>query len=112
GRARPRPAAALLRPRQRGRDGPDPRLLPDPLGVRAAYLPDPLEPRRHGRRELLAGLLAARSRSLSRDDHAPPEAGRQEEPQAPPDPRALPGPADQALLRPRLPRAHAEVRAV
>ena len=55
-----RPVTALVRARQRSRDGPHPRLLRRPLGLRAAHVPDPLEPRGRGRRELLAGLLAAR----------------------------------------------------
>ena len=78
-----------LRPRQRGGDGPDPRLLRGPLGVRAAHVPDPVEPRRRRRRELLAGLLPARPRPLPRADDAPPEARAQEEPQAAPPARAL-----------------------
>ena len=107
----PRPRRdGLVRARQRGGDGPDPRLLRGPLGVRAAHLPDPLEPRWGRGRELLARLLPARARPLPRDDDAPPEARPQEEPQAAPAARAVPGPHDQALLRARLPGADAQVR--
>src|SRR5262245_30673694 len=75
-----------IRPRQRGRDVADPRFLRGPLGVRAAHIPDPVEPRWRRRRELLAGLLAARPEPVPRAHHAPPEARPQEEPQAPPAP--------------------------
>ena len=108
------PASAIdatrLRARQRGRVRPDPRLLPGPLGVRAAHVPDPVEPRRRRARELLARLLPARPGAVRRADHAPAEPRAQEEPQAAPAARAVPGPSDQALLRPRLPGADAQVR--
>src|SRR5687768_15443669 len=93
---------ASIRPRERSRDVADPRLLWRPLGVRAAHLPDPVEPRRRRRGELRAGLLPRGSRPVPRDDDAPPEARAQEEPQAPPPARALPGHPDQVVLRPRL----------
>ena len=47
---------------------------------------------------------------LPRDDDAPPEARPQEEPQAAPAARALPGPQRQAVLRARLPGPDAQVR--
>src|SRR6476646_10259396 len=99
-----------VRPCQRGRDVADPRLLRRALGLRAAHLPDPMEPRRRRRRELLARLLPARPRPLPRDDDAPPEARAQEEPQAAAIARALPGPQSEAVLRPPLPGADAQVR--
>ena len=99
-----------LRACQRGRDVPDPRLLRRALGVRAGHLPDPVEPRWRRHRELLAGLLPARSRPLPRDDDAPPEAGPAQEPQAPPAARAVPGPQRQAVLRAGLPGPDAQVR--
>src|SRR6185369_17529305 len=105
----PGPGSPGLRPCQRGRDGPDPRLLPDPLGVRAPHVPDSLEPRRNGRRELLARLLAAGPGAVPRDDDPSPEARPEEEPQAAPDPRALSGHPGQAVLRPRLPGPDAQV---
>src|SRR6185369_11848581 len=74
----PGPGSPGLRPCQRGRDGPDPRLLPDPLGVRAPHVPDSLEPRRNGRRELLARLLAAGPGAVPRDDDPSPEARPEE----------------------------------
>ena len=104
------PGDRLVRPRQRSRDGPHPRLLRRPLGVRAAHVPDPLEPRGRGGRELLARLLAARPGLLPRDDDAAPEARPQEEPEAAPPARAVPGGHGQAVLRPRLPGADAQVR--
>ena len=76
-----RPAArdrSAVRACERGGDGAHPRLLRDRLGVRAAYVPDPVESRGRRRREL-AGLLPGRARPLPRDDHPPPEARAQED---------------------------------
>src|SRR3972149_4972494 len=101
---------AGLRPRERGRDGPDPRLLRRPLGVRTTDLPDPVEPGRSRRRELLTGLLSPGTGSVPGDDHAEAAPGPEEEPQAATPARALSGSPDQALLRARLPRDHAQVR--
>src|SRR4029078_4680866 len=105
-----RPGRAIVRPRQRGGNGPHPRLLSGSLGVRAPHVPDPVEPGRRGRRELLARLLAAGPRPQPGDDTPPPEAGPEEEPQAPPGPRAVPRSPGQAVLRAGLPGADAEVR--
>src|SRR6266545_1558865 len=87
-----------VRARERGRDGPHPRLLCGEVGVRTAPLPDPLEPPGRRQRVVLAGLLPARPRRLPRDDDPEAAPRSQEEPEAAAASRALSGDPDQALL--------------
>ena len=85
-----RPPPVRLRPRERGRAGADPRLLRGRLGVRAAHVPDPVEPRRRGRVESFTpDFYLPGARPVPRADHAQAEPRAQEEPQAAPPARAL-----------------------
>ena len=73
--------------------------------------PIAVDPRRRRHRELLARLLPARHRPVRRAHDAQAEPRAQEEPQAASAARAVPRHPHQAVLRPRLPDADAQVRA-
>src|SRR5436309_3858688 len=81
----------------------DPRLLPDPLGLRAAHVRARAGRGRTSGRGVHARLLPARAGALRRGNGDEAVARDAEEPQAAQAARALPGGQDQAFLQARHP---------